>query len=711
MEDMNKNEFNLLNELEQIIIVIDPVTKNVISTNDYTLTLLGDITKLTCYQFLHNVDELKDCPWGKKNACSCNSLNGVAIQEVYNEKANKVFEVRSRNSKFENKECILVTATDITKRKQAEEALKFNEEKFHSIFNSYIDVFFQANMDGRLTLISPSCFKLTGYNLDELLKINLNSIIIDDTSNIDILSQIKNTKNNFHKQFYLISKDSNKVPVVVRCKMVLDNENKPLFIEGIIHDNSERLKVETELKEALLKAEEADRIRNEFVANMNHELRTPLNGILGFAQILKNDSDSTTKQLEGINIIEKSANHLLGLINDILDLSKIDSDKMELQTASFDFEEILKTIYGMASIKAKSKNVGVILNRKNDLPKTVVGDKKRLSQVLLNLLNNAIKFTDFGKVTLNVSYKNDRAHFEVIDTGYGIPKDKIDKIFMPFRQLSDYRLKSEGTGLGLPISKKIIEMMGGAIQVESIFGKGSKFSFDVELRAIDNDESIMTSDKQIVGYDGDTKTILIADDEPTDRQLLKTILQPKGFEIMEAADGIDVLQLIDKKIPDLILLDLLMPQLSGDDLVRELKNSEKFRSIPIIVVSACNPKDYETTLKELELNSYLIKPISEDSLYSFIEKEVNIKWSYVTGKEETSNEPEKELIYNYPSEDEISELYSAINKRNFSKFHNLLEVIESKDNDYSEFVKDMRTLAITFNANKIRKELETIMDN
>jgi CheY-like chemotaxis protein len=331
---------------------------------------------------------------------------------------------------------------------------------------------------------------------------------------------------------------------------------------------------------------------------------------------------------------------------------------------------------------------------------------------LLNLLNNAIKFTDFGKVTLNVSYKNDRASFDVIDTGYGIPQDKIDKIFMPFRQLSDYRLKSEGTGLGLPISKKIIEMMGGSISVQSTFGKGSQFSFEVELKEVSDTNATVNTNQKIVSYDGDPKLILIADDEQTDRHLLKSLLQPKGFEIIEAADGIDVLLLLEKKIPDLLLLDLIMPQLSGDDLIRELRKNDKHKSIPIIVTSACNPNDHKDMIKELELDEYILKPIDDSVLFESIKKKLNLKWNYSENETESSsglNSEEEELVV--PAEDVVRELFAAINKRNFSQFHKLLEAIEAENNTYRRFVRDMRELAVSFNANKIRKELQLIMEN
>lgn len=715
MQDYKLADGDLLNELEQIVLLFDAKDLKIISMNEYAQNVFGDITGNDCFKVFDSADDMSTCPMFKYGECECKSVsNQVLTREIVNSKSGRTYSFRTKYVTDNNsKDLILATATDITETAKAQQNLIEKKQSFNNILDSFVDVFFQTDTNGHFLLITPSCLDITGYSPDELQQVNLNSVIIDEDNPKGFIEQLMKEKKFTNKQFSFITKNSGKIPVSISCKLVQHYDDNAQCIEGTIRDNSNRINVERELREALLKAEEADRVRNEFVANMNHELRTPLNGILGFAQILKNDKEATTKQLEGLNIIEKSANHLLGLINDILDLSKIDSEKMELQTASFDFEEILKTVYSMASIRAKTKNVGVVLIKKSEIPKSVLGDKKRLSQVLLNLLNNAIKFTDFGKVTLNVSFKDNKASFEVIDTGYGIPQDKIDKIFMPFRQLSDYRLKSEGTGLGLPISKKIIEMMGGSMNVESTFGKGSKFSFEVELKEVVENLTSKIVNQQIVSYDGDPKTILIADDEPNDRQLLKTLLQPKGFEIIEAADGIDVLKLLEKKIPDLLLLDLIMPQLSGDDLARELRKDENYRSIPIIVISACNPNDNKELIEELELDEYILKPISDSLLFTAIKKKLNLKWNYSehdsNNTDDILSNTEDKLVI--PSEDAIRELFEAINKRNFSQFYKLLEAIEIEDKGYSRFVKEMRNLAVSFNANKIRKELQLIMEN
>lgn len=717
MNKCNFSEISVLNNLESIVFIADSSTKKIIFTNDYTKNKFGIRDHNKCFHIITGDYDLISCPFENSNKCCGSKIqNNFFVSEYFNRHTKSYYEIRAQQKVLDDgKEAIIGMMIDLTTRKQYEEALKYNEYLFRSIFESYIDVFFQATLNGMITIVSPSCLQLTGYDSDELLNVNLASLLIDENASTELISEILSVKVLRDKQLNLIQKDSQRLPVSLDCRLVYDSIGDPIQIEGTIKDNTSRIQAEDKLKEAAERAIEAQKMRNEFIANMNHELRTPLNGILGYTQILKSDEEITDKQLSGIEIIERSANHLLGLINDILDLSKIEADKMEFQYATFNFPQFIKTIYEMISVRARNKRIGVVLNRKTDLPEILIGDKKRLGQVLLNLLTNAVKFTDFGTVTFSVSYYEGKALFEVSDTGFGIPEDKIESIFLPFNQLSEHTQKAQGTGLGLSISQKIVNKLGGNITVESELGRGSKFRFEISMKTAD--EKLLGSinlPNKIVGYDGEIRKILIVDDEVTDRKLLKAFLHPKGFELVEATDGIDVLKIVEKEIPDLILLDLLMPQLDGYELTKELRSNESTKNIPIIIITAFDPKEIEEKFTELNVSDIILKPVEEKLLMSVIQKVINISWNYLNGIgtsfplfSDTTVESE---IISYPDIEIISELNKLVNRRNFSKLHENLDKIEQENKSFIPFVKKIKKLANSFNSNLIRKELAKIIE-
>ncbi len=406
------------------------------------------------------------------------------------------------------------------------------------------------------------------------------------------------------------------------------------------------------------KAEElarASTYKSEFLANMSHELRTPLNGILGYTQILSRDKKLSDQQLDGVNIIHQSGEHLLMLINDILDLAKIEAGKMELYPTEVYLPTFLDGIAHMVRMRAERKGIGFSYDVSPVLPSGVKVDDKRLRQVLINLLSNAIKFTDKGGVTFSVRLVTDAEtsqpkqangnmaqnafdsrqsnatiRFEVSDTGVGISPAQLEKIFQPFEQVGEVHRRDEGTGLGLAISRRLAQSMGGDIFVTSQPDHGSNFWIDLTLPVITakDQQEEDHSDQDIVGYQGPHRKILIVDDKRHNRLLLAGLLEPLGFEITEAADGKAAVELAQTVQPDLILMDMVMPVMTGIEATQAIRNMPNLKDIVIIASSASAfDKDKEISLVA-GCDAFLVKPINLQKLLDLIQTYLKLQWVY-----------------------------------------------------------------------------------
>ena len=374
------------------------------------------------------------------------------------------------------------------------------------------------------------------------------------------------------------------------------------------HNLERRVEQRTkELKKAKQAADVANQAKSAFLANMSHELRTPLNGILGYAQILQYDREINSQQRDRVNIIHQCGKHLLSLINDILDLSKIEAQKMELYSQAFDLRAFLTAVAEIFQVKAEKKGIGFQCKFSDRLPEIICADEKRLRQVLLNLLGNAIEFTDCGKIAFRARVASDgstpkpipkpsgampvtRIQFQVEDTGIGIGRDRLQKIFLPFEQVGDRDRPSKGTGLGLAISQKIVRLMGSNLIVESEIGRGSTFSFAIDVPVADRLEVAgpeNATNRAIVGFKGcNTIKVLIVDDRWENRAVVRDFLAPIGFETSEAKDGCEGLQQAIAHKPDLIITDLVMPEMHGFEMVKQIRERPEFANTIIITSSA-----------------------------------------------------------------------------------------------------------------------------
>ncbi len=425
------------------------------------------------------------------------------------------------------------------------------------------------------------------------------------------------------------------------------------------------------LQETVIAADAANRAKSEFLANMSHELRTPLNAILGFTQVMSHEHSLSTEHQQNLAIINRAGEHLLNLINDILEMSKIEAGRITLNVNNFDFIRLLENLEEMLHFRANSKGLHLIFEYNPNLPKYVQADASKLRQVLLNLLGNAIKFTETGRVTLRVEMKEQGGQqegetiqnysstpplphlcFEIQDTGPGIAPQEIDLLFEAFGQTETGRKSQQGTGLGLAISRKYVQLMGGDISVTSTVGEGSKFTFDIPISlALASEIQTQQTQRQIIGLAPEQKEyrILVVDDVTDSRLFVVKLLTSIGFVTQEAANGIEAIALWQKWQPHLILMDMRMPVMDGYEATkiiksREKENSEELqRTNTIIIALTANAfEEQREAMIKVGCDDFINKPFREEQLLEKLSEYLGLQYVYSQDSQQISNQKQQE---------------------------------------------------------------------
>ncbi|CAN2048711.1 two-component system, sensor histidine kinase [Candidatus Magnetomoraceae bacterium gMMP-13] len=393
-----------------------------------------------------------------------------------------------------------------------------------------------------------------------------------------------------------------------------------------------------QLKDAKNKAESANKAKSEFLANMSHELRTPLNAILGFCQLMERDSSANKEQLEYLKIINSSGKHLLNLINDVLDMSKIEAGRTTLEKSTFDLQNTLTIIKAMISNQALEKGLQFSLHTSPDLPGHIKTDKYKLCQVLINLLGNAVKYTHEGSIMLRVKTEKkardsfpSQLIFEIEDTGAGISPEEISNIFKPFSQSESGRGSTEGTGLGLSISLEFVRLMGGEISVESAVGKGSVFRFIIQIEKADAEhiekKKIFRRVIRLAPNQPDYR-ILVVEDMADSRILLCKLLESVGFDIKEAINGQQALEVFETWHPHLVWMDMRMPVMNGYEAARIIKTTPKGKKTPVIALTASSFDQDRQEILAAGCDDFIRKPFQEAEIFETIDKHLKINYIY-----------------------------------------------------------------------------------
>jgi len=629
--------------------------------------------------------------------------------------------ISSESLEISGKIFAIYAIKDISDRKIAEETIKESEKKYRDLVESANCIILRWDTKGDICFLNDYGLQFFGYQLEDIIgKYVLDTIVSTrDVTGEDLKLMIDGICRSPEKyqlnENENICKDGRRVWVTWSNKPIYDDQGKLIEILSVGTDITDRKRAEKELQAAKEIADMANRAKSEFLANMSHELRTPLNGILGYAQILKRNNDPIMHH-DGLEIIQRSGEHLLTLLNDILDLSKIEAKKLELNPNEFDLTKILQSIVDMFQLQVRAKEVILSYQQLTPLPLTMYGDEKRLRQLLINLLGNAVKFTDRGDICLTVSaYRSDseilsnahevkyRVRFEIIDSGVGIAADKLEEIFLPFQQVGDRARHHSGTGLGLSICQKIIEMMGGTLNVESVLGEGSKFWFEIDLLAYPEEHlAAKFDDYSIIGYLGDRRKILIVDDKPENRAVLRDLLTPLGFITAEAIDGHDCLMQSQLFLPDLILLDMVMPNLDGHATTKQLRELPMLQNAVIVMVSASAFNDDRQLSLAVGCNAFISKPINPDYLFYIIRSLLNLEWLYTNSDVPCHTEP---MIV--PSEETIARLLHLAKMGDIVAIEDQANRLKETNPLFADFAEQILNYAQAFQIKRIRDFLES----
>jgi PAS domain S-box-containing protein len=594
---------------------------------------------------------------------------------------------------------------DISELKRIERELRQQKDYFEALFVNSPVAIVSGDLETRVVSWNPMAEKMFGYSQEEAIGKHIDELVAIDP-------EIQEAAHTFTQELLTTDrlkwtgrrnrKDGTQVDVEALVLPTFVAGDKVGYI-GIYYDISELLQARRE-------AETANQAKSIFLANMSHELRTPLNAILGFTQLMDGNPNLTLGQQENLEIINHSGEHLLALINDVLEMSKIEAGQVELRETTFDLYNLLDNLEEMFRFQAENKGLDLSFQLAENVPRYVISDESKLRQVLNNLIGNAVKFTLEGRVELIVttlprSSERLELHFDVHDTGPGIPPDDLEAVFDPFVQAADITdsmatQAPDGTGLGLSISRQFVHLMGGDITARSELGVGSHFSFSVIVGVADVDEVATTQSKREVlalAPGQPVFRLLVVEDRETNRRLLVKLLERVGFEVQEATNGQEAIDTWQRWNPDLIWMDMRMPVLNGREATLKIKSLPGGQSVPIIALTATAfDEDREQILLD-GCDDFVRKPFRKYEIFDILVKHLGVQFIY---QEEPDQKigvedirvvmpfPESRVVEALPS-DWIEELRQATARADLYRILELIEQIREQSPDLADMLVNL----------------------
>jgi signal transduction histidine kinase/DNA-binding NarL/FixJ family response regulator len=503
---------------------------------------------------------------------------------------------------------------------------------------------------------------------------------------------------------------------VIAWWMVLTQESRRVAQEEsnrqtqlLMQEIESHQRTDEALQKARVVAEQANQAKSRYITAISHELRTPLNSILGYAQILAADEDVPPNRAQAVSVIRKSGDHLLSVIEGTLDIARIEGGKLTLDVKAMDFPELMQQIVGMFELQARNKGLSFDYRPIGELPSVVRADEKRLRQILINVLGNAVKFTVRGGVTFGVECRRDMAIFDIRDTGPGIPAADMQRIFEPFTRGST--VQAGGSGVGLTIARMLTDLMGGEMQVSSTPGEGTLFRIRLFLPSVHSAQAAKELPKlNRIGYVGVRRRILVVDNEKVDRDLLQNVLEPLGFVVEQAASGYECLAAAPRFAPHLIFMDLGMPGIDGWETIRRLRQQgHNEASIAILSANAYDKgldNDVGVTPED-----FIVKPLKVDELLAWLGRKLDLEWVTADAPvASTPAAPAEPLPLLPPDEIELAALDELINLGYLRGILNKLAEIERLDASHGEFVRVLRDLARQFQFDAMKEILRKMRD-
>jgi PAS domain S-box-containing protein len=598
----------LFQEHISVMLVIDPDNGAIIDANNAAVEFYGwsidELRRMRIDQINLNSPEAF-----KRNIDKAKTLRQNTFQFQHRRADGSVrqVEIVSNPIVIDGNEVFYSIINDITERKQTEQALRKSESRFRKLFESHSAIMILLDPDtGNILDANPSAAAFYGWPIEELRQMQIQQItnVTADEAKINMAKAKTSAQNQF---FFRHRRADGSIRDVEIFSNRIEIEGKDILY-AIIHDITDRI----------LAAEESDRLKTAFLANISHEIRTPMNGILGFAALLKDPQLSGEEQTEYIEFINQSSQRMLALINDLMDISRIDAKEATLHISATPLNDLLNELHGLFSLEARKKGLRLSCTKGvSDSESIIEIDSVKLNQVLSNLIQNALKFTVKGGIDFGYSRKNSSLEFYVIDSGIGIPETKKDRIFDRFHQVDNSLTRAyEGAGLGLSICKAYVEMMGGKLSVESSTGAGATFSFTLPYKPVNCTQTPSINTEELVNSAPDM-TILIAEDDEISNILLKNILKGKNIIMLVAENGWEAVELIEHH-PEirLVLMDIKMPVMNGIEATKLIKQLRP--DLPIIIQSAFTSSNEAENAITAGCDSIITKPVNKQELLGLI---------------------------------------------------------------------------------------------